>query len=229
MEHLTELRRRVIVSILAVSAGAVVAFIFYPAILRWFTHPYCAIHPPSCKLYVTGPLDALGLRLQIAGYGGLVLALPVVLYQLWRFITPGLRDNEKRYSLPFVLVSLVFFGAGGYVAWLTFPHALRWLTSIGGPSLVSIYSPANYMKLIVLLMVVFGVAFEFPVVLVALELARVVTPATLMRWWRRAVMIIFVFAAVATPSSDPFSMLALALPMTVFYFLAVLVGRLFAR
>src|SRR5579884_3712021 len=217
VEHLAELRRRLIVCILAVGAGAVVAFVFYSSILHFFEHPLCQVSPRNCHLYVTSPLDPLSIRVKISAYGGLVLALPVVLWQVWRFITPGLHPREKRYSVPFVLASLVFFSLGGFVAWLTFPHALAWLTSIGGTTLHPIYTPQDYLRLIVILMAAFGVAFEFPVVLVCLEVARVLSPATLRQWRRRAIVIITVFSAVITPSSDPFSMLGMAVPMYLFY------------
>lgn len=229
VEHLAELRRRLIIAILAIAAGGVVVFAFYGSVLKFFEHPLCQVEPHNCHLYVTSPLDPLSIRFKIAAYGGLVLALPVVLWQLWRFITPGLRQNEKRYSVPFVLASLVFFGFGGFIAWLTFPHALAWLTSIGGSTLRPIYTPQDYLRLIVILMVVFGAAFEFPVILVCLEVARVVTPATLGRWRRRTIVIITLFSAVATPSSDPFSMLGLALPMYLFYEGSILVGKILKR
>ena len=229
VEHLAELRHRLIVSILAVAAGGVVVFAFYGSVLHFFEHPLCQVMPGNCHLYVTSPLDPLSIRFKIAAYGGLVLALPVVLWQLWRFITPGLRANEKRYSVPFVLASMVFFGLGGFVAWLTFPHALKWLTNIGGSTLHPIYTPQDYLRLIVILMVVFGAAFEFPVVLVSLEVARVLSPATLRRWRRWAVVLITVFGAVATPSSDPFSMLGVAVPMYLFYEGSILVGKLLKR
>jgi sec-independent protein translocase protein TatC len=230
-EHLSELRRRLLVAMVAVGAGAIVAFLFYPSILTFFVRPYCAVvgaHHP-CQLFVTGPLDGLSVRLKVAAYGGLVLALPVVLWELWRFVTPGLHPHEKRYSIPFVAASLVFFALGGYTAWLTFPHALRFLTAVGGPTLQTIYSPASYLRLIVLLMMVFGAAFEFPVILVFLELARVVSPRTLAKHRRWAIVIIFAFSAVVTPSSDPFSMLALALPLTLFFEGAILIGRILKR
>ena len=229
VEHLAELRHRLIVSILAVGAGGIVTFAFYSRVLHFFEHPLCQVLKNNCKLYVTSPLDPLSIRFKIAAYGGLVLALPIVLWQLWRFITPGLRANEKRYSVPFVFASLVFFGFGGFIAWLTFPHALAWLTSIGGSTLHPIYTPQDYLRLIVILMAVFGAAFEFPVVLVFLEVARVVTPATLGRWRRRAIVIITLFSAIATPSSDPISMLALAVPMYLFYEGSILIGKLLKR
>ena len=229
LEHLAELRRRLIISILGITAGGVVAFAFYGSIIHWFEHPLCQVLPKNCNLYVTSPLDPLSIRFKISAYGGLILALPIVLYQLWRFITPGLHANERRYSIPFVLSSLVFFSAGGLVAWLTFPHALAWLTHIGGTTLHPIYTPQDYLRLIVVLMLVFGVAFEFPVVLVFLEVARVLSPRTLARWRRRAIVIITIFSAVATPSSDPFSMLGLAVPLYLFYEGSILIGKLLKR
>src|SRR5881392_1453838 len=149
VEHLTELRRRLVVSILAVAAGGAVAFALYNHILSFFVHPYCQVVGPHhpCQLFVTGPLDGLSIRLKIAGYGGLFLASPVVLWQLWRFVTPGLKRNEKRYAIPFVAVSIVLFVLGASLAYLTFPHALSFLVAVGGPTLQQIYSPTSYLSL----------------------------------------------------------------------------------
>lgn len=232
VEHLGELRRRLIVSILAVAAGGVVCWVFYESILAFFEHPLCGVlkaRGQACHLYIFGPLDPLGIRVKVTSYGGLALALPVVLYQLWRFITPGLNPKERRYAVPFILSSLVFFGFGAFMAWLTFPHALAWLTGIGGHSLQPLYSPSSYLSLILVLMLVFGIAFEFPVVLVSLEVARVLTPAKLSGFRRWAIVLITAFAAIATPSSDPFSMLGMAIPMYVFYELSILAGKLLRR
>ena len=183
----------------------------------------------SCTLFVTSPLDGLTLRIKIALFGGLVLASPVILFQVWRFVTPGLKASERRYAIPFVLASFVLFLSGAATAYLTLPHALAWLKSVGGSSLTSIYDPIPYLGLILLMMAIFGLTFEFPVVLVSLELARVVTPARLLRSWRWAVIIIVVVAAVFTPSSDPFSMLALAVPLIAFYFISIGIGKLLGR
>ena len=165
----------------------------------------------------------------MAAFGGLVLAAPVILWQVWRFITPGLRANEKRYVVPFVVSAVALFLLGCAIAYLVLPHALTFLKAVGGSSLTEIYNPNQYLSLILLMMVLFGVTFLFPVVLVALELARVVTPSKLLGWWRWAVIGITLVAAIFTPSSDPFSMLALAVPLIVFYFVAILIGKLFKR
>jgi sec-independent protein translocase protein TatC len=228
-EHLSELRRRLIVSGVAFLAALVVAYVLYPRILTLFERPYCEIQPHHCALYVTGPLDAFGIRLDIAGYGGLVLASPVILFELWRFVTPGLKANEKRYAIPFAASALALFLAGAFVAWLTFPHALTFLHAVGGPGIEDIFTAHRYLSLILALMGIFGLTFEFPVVLVALELAGVLTPGRLVRWRRAAIVLIVIFAAVVTPSSDPFSMLAMAVPMVVFYEASILVGRLLRR
>jgi sec-independent protein translocase protein TatC len=229
VEHLTELRTRVLVCAAAFLVTAVVAFVVYPQILSFLKHPYCQVAPRHCAFYITGPLDGLALRVKIAAYGGLFLASPVLLWEFWRFITPGLNPKEKRYAIPFVVASICLFALGCVVAFLTFPHALKWLDSIGGPSLNEIYDPTKYLSLIVLLMVVFGITFEFPVLLVSLEVAGVVSPQKLSSWRRWAIVGIVVVAGVITPSSDPFSMMALAIPLYIFYEMSIIIGKLIRR
>jgi sec-independent protein translocase protein TatC len=233
-EHLGELRRRLIVCVLVFVVTTMVCVFAYQPILHFLLRPLCnvdhaTLHDGSCSLYVTSPLDGLSLRVKIAVFGGLVLAAPVILYQLWRFITPGLRASERKYAVPFVSAAFALFLAGAATAYFTLPHALGFLKSVGGPELKEIYDPIPYLGLILLMMALFGLTFQFPVVLVSLELARVVTPARLLRSWRWAVIIITVVAAVATPSSDPFSMLALAVPLVAFYFISIAIGKLLGR
>src|SRR5580700_4296283 len=228
-EHLAELRRRVVISAFAFAIGATVAFIVYPSILHFLQAPYCRVAPGRCKLYVTAPLDGLSLRIKLSSYGGLFFSSPVILWEVWRFITPGLHRNEKRYAIPFVASSLLLFMFGAYLAFVAFPHALQFLQNIGGPTLKQIYNPNNYLGLLVALMLVFGLTFEFPVILVSLELVGVLTPRKLSSWRRWAIVSIVVFAAVITPSGDPFSMLALAVPMYVFYEVSILIGRFLRR
>jgi sec-independent protein translocase protein TatC len=228
-EHLSELRRRVLVGAAAFVVAATVVFLFYNPILAWLKEPYCQVAPGHCGFYITGPLDGLALRVKIAAYGGLFLASPVLLWELWRFITPGLNPKEKRYAIPFIVASIALFALGGVVAYLTFPHALNFLDNIGGPSLHQILDPTKYLSLIVLLMTVFGLTFEFPVLLVSLELAGVLTPAQLSSWRRWAIVLIVVVAGVVTPSSDPFSMMAMAVPLYLFYELSIVIGKLLQR
>ena len=231
VEHLTELRRRLVISAIAVALGGVVAFILYNHILNFLIHPYCSVgrkHAP-CTLFIQDPLEGFATRLKVAGYVGLFLASPVVLFQMWRFITPGLHAREKRYAVPFVLSSILLFVFGAVIAMLTFPEALHFLIAVGGPNLQTIFSPSKYLNLILLMIVAFGVAFEFPVVLVFLELAGVLSTARLKQWRRPAIVIIFIIAAVITPSQDPYSLFAMAIPMCLFYEAAILIGRLLKK
>jgi sec-independent protein translocase protein TatC len=229
VEHLTELRTRVLICAVAFVVAATASFLLYPFILSVLRHPYCEAAPSHCGFYVTGPLDGLALRVKLAAYGGLFLAAPVLLWEFWRFVTPGLQPKEKRYAIPFVVASMVLFTLGGLVAYGIFPHALGWLGNIGGPSLHQIYDPNQYLSLIVLLMVVFGITFEFPAVLVSLEVAGVLSARKLSSWRRWAIILIVVVAGVITPSSDPFSMIALAVPLYIFYEASVLIGRFIQR
>jgi sec-independent protein translocase protein TatC len=229
VEHLTELRTRVLICALAFAVAATVAFLVYPWILSFLKHPYCQVSPRRCGFYITGPLDGLALRVKIAAYGGLFLASPVLLWELWRFITPGLNPKEKRYAIPFIVSSIVLFALGCLVAYVTFPHALNFLDHIGGPSLTEILDPTKYLSLIVLMMTIFGLTFEFPVLLVSLELAGVLSPRQLSSWRRWAIVLIVVVAGVITPSSDPFSMMALAIPLYVFYELSIVIGKIINR
>ena len=230
VEHLTELRRRIIISVIAVSLAAIVCFIFSESIIRFFVTYYRdATHGQKNALIFLGPLDAFLTRIKIATYGGIVLALPVWLFELWRFITPGLNPKEKRYAIPFIFASIVLFALGGYIALLTLPKALEFLLDIGGSQLRPELTAYKYLGLVSLMIIAFGVAFEFPVVLVFLLLARVLTTQQLRRWRRPAILIIVVFAAVITPSQDPYSLFAMAIPMYIFYELSIIVGRLLKR
>ena len=231
-EHLAEVRHRFLISAITVSLFGVVAFLLYPQILHLLQEPYCAARDAahkSCVFLVTNPLDGLTLRIKIGFFGGLLFSSPVLFWQFWRFITPGLKQRERRYIIPFVSASLVFFISGMAVAYFSFGHAIQFLESIGGKSLLTEYNPNQYLTLFLLMMFIFGVTFEFPVVLVAMEMANIVTPKQLLHFWRYALIAITIASGVFTPSGDPLSMLALALPLTVFYFIAIGVGKLLKK
>lgn len=230
VEHLTELRGRIIISMIAITLGAIVCFIFSASIIKFFVQYYKdATHGQKNSLIFLGPLDAFLTRIKVATYGGIVLALPVWLWELWRFITPGLNPKEKRYAVPFILTSIVLFAFGGLVALLTLPKALEFLLTIGGDQLRPELTADKYLSLVSLMIVAFGVAFEFPVVLVFLLLARVISTRQLRRWRRPAILVIVIFAAVITPSQDPYSLFAMAIPMYIFYEVSIIVGRLLKR
>lgn len=226
-EHLTELRRRLVVSSLAVIAGTGVAFGFHHWLLRLLTHPYC--HLPAsyrfdkahCALVVTGVLDAFTVTLKLSLYAGLIVSSPIWLWQLWRFITPGLHAHERRYAVAFVGTSVALFGSGAVIAYFTLQTGLRFLLGFATGGITSLLTFDSYLSYVVAIVLVFAVSFEFPLLIVMLNLAGVLTYSRLRRWTRLILFGIFVFAAVATPSQDPFTMLALALPMCGLYGLAV--------
>jgi sec-independent protein translocase protein TatC len=230
VEHLTELRRRIVISLIAVTIGAIFCFIFSESIIKFLiTYYQDATAGEKDALIFLGPLDAFLTRIKIATYGGIVLALPVWLFELWRFITPGLNPNEKRYAIPFVFSSIVLFALGGLVAFLTLPRALEFLLDVGGSQLRPELTADKYLSFVSLMTVAFGVAFEFPVVLVFLLLARVLTTRQLRQWRRPAAVIIVVFAAVITPSQDPYSLFFMAAPMYIFYEMSIIIGRVMKR
>ncbi len=228
VEHLTELRRRLIISVVALALGGVVAFLLYERILDFLISPYKEVTGKT-RLVITDPLEGFATRLKISAYGGFFLASPVVLWQLWRFITPGLHKKEKRYAVPFIIASIVLFLCGVAVAFLTFEPALRFLVGVGGDDLETFFTPSKYLNLIVLMIVAFGIAFEFPILLVFLQLAGVVPSRRLRKWRRPAIVIIVGVAALITPSGDPYSLFAMAAPMYLFYEGAILVGRLLKK
>ncbi|MCU1427929.1 MAG: Sec-independent protein translocase TatC [Actinomycetia bacterium] len=236
VEHLTELRRRVIICVIAVALAAIVAFILYPWIIKFLSEPYrqitkhnrgCA--PKGCDLVATDPLQPFAVRLKVATYGGVVLALPVWLWQVWRFVTPGLHKREKRYAIPFILSSILLFCGGGFVAWLTVPKALQFLANVGGSSITPFFTADKYLSLISLMILAFGLSFEFPVLLVFLMLVGVLKPRTLSRNRRWAAVGITTFAAVITPSQDPYSLAFMAVPMYLFYEASILIGKLMKK
>jgi len=230
VEHLAELRRRLIISLAAIAVGGVICFVFAPQIINFLIQFYknSTADTPN-KLIFTGPLDAFATRLKIATYGGIVLALPVWLWELWRFITPGLNPTEKRYAIPFIFASMFLFACGAGVAFLTLQPALNFLLKIGGSDLQPLLTADKYISLVALMIVAFGISFEFPVVLVFLIIARVITPAQLSHWRRWAIVLIVTFAAVITPSQDPYSLFAMAIPMYLFYEASILIGKLLKR
>lgn len=240
-EHLAELRMRIIRAGLAVTLGIVVVVAFYNQVLRWLTRPYlklCERQPEGfcgesydpdtgeLQLFFLDPVEGLATRFRVAFYGGLVLALPVVLWQLWKFVVPALHKHEKKYALGFVFSSVVLFGLGGFIAFTTLERALEFLISWAGEDTAPVFQVERYIRLVTLMVVAFGIGFTVPVLLVFLQLIGVVQPRTLLGGWRYAIVGTFVIAAAITPSGDPISLLALSVPMILLYFGAILIGWL---
>ena len=222
-EHIAELRSRLLKIIITVLVGAVVGWFLFPYVIAFLKHPFNEVQPDA-PFISTEPLQAFALRIKMSAYIGVAIAMPVILWQLWRFITPALYTHERRYAVPFTTSALILFVAGASLAYLILNPTLDFLVHIGGPDIQPYYTADSYVTLIVWMMLAFGVGFEFPVVVVALQLLGVVTPRRLLGWWRMAIVIVAVIAAVITPSGDPISMLALALPMTLLYFVSIGIG-----
>jgi sec-independent protein translocase protein TatC len=229
MQHLLELRRRIIICCIAVAVAAVLSWFLYPTILSFLLHPYREIEKKSISggnLLATGPLEGFAIRIKLTAYVAIALAMPVILWQIWQFVSPGLYRHERRYALPFVGSAITLFIMGAYIAYWTLPKALQWLADIGGNNITQAYTADKYFQLIAYMMLAFGIGFEFPILLIFLQLAGIVQTDTLKKYWRHAIVVIAIVVAVATPSNDPFSMLALSIPMWLFYGFALLFGVL---
>ena len=239
IEHLTELRRRLTIALATVVLGAIVGWIFYEPVIDFLTRSYVAAcetldpenqPPQGCDDLATfGVLGPFVIRLKISFFTGLALAMPVVLFQLWRFVTPGLTKRERRLTIPFVLSSMVLFALGGFFAFLTMSRGLKFLLGFAGERLVPIITIESYISFIITLTVAFGLSFEFPLILIFLSWVRVVSTRRLRDWRRYAYLVIAISSAAITPSQDPYTMLAMMIPMLIFYEVAILVARLMKR
>jgi sec-independent protein translocase protein TatC len=238
VEHLEELRYRLIVSFAAIGVGSVVGWFLYDPVLRLLRDPYCdyyatvprGVRPTQeCALFFAEPLGSVLIKLKLVAFLGLFIASPVVLFQVWRFVVPGLTKRERRMGIPFVASSVLLFALGAAFAYWTLPKALNFLLGFGGSEIVPLLTADRFFSFVMLVALAFGIAFEFPIGLIFLNAAGVVSTAQLRSWRRGAILFIFVFAAVITPSGDPYTLLAMALPMVLFYEAAIIVGRLQKR
>ena len=231
MDHLRELRNRMLKCVASILVFGIVCYVFNDQIFEFFTRPYCESVEGTdreCTLYAFDILGGFLLRMKVAAIGGLILSVPVILYQLWRFVVPGLYKNERRYTIVFVAGSSVLFAFGAVMAYYTLPAAISWLQGAGGP-VTYVTAADKYFWLTALMVGAFGIGFEFPIVLIALQIVGVLEPQTLANVRRQAACGIVILVAVLTPGGDPISLLALSVPMYLFYELSILVGRLVVR
>jgi sec-independent protein translocase protein TatC len=234
MEHIRELRNRILKALAGILAGAVVGWIFYDPIWRVLQHPYCKIPQSNrlngqCALTTTGILDPFVLRIKICMIIGLVLASPIWLYQIWAFIAPGLYQRERRWTYVFMGGAIPLFAAGAFLAYETLDKGLGILLGFTPAHVVPLVTITSYLSYAVAMLLIFGVTFELPLFVVVLNLAGVLTHARIRKWRRTLIFGIFVFAAVATPSQDPFTMLALALPTVALFEVAEVIAYVHDR
>jgi sec-independent protein translocase protein TatC len=233
--HLTELRNRVGKALLALLIAAGFCFWWYEHGLGEFIRaPYCNLDPDlrygdsdtGCGLLITDVFGGVFIRLKVAFLAGAVLSAPVWLYQLWAFITPGLKRNEKRYGVVFVAVSTLLFAGGAVLAYISLSAGLKLLLSLAGDGVVVALTAQDYIGFVLSLLVAFGVSFELPLIAIALNLVGVLSHEVLAKSRRWIYFLTVVFAAFITPTQDPFTMLLMAGPMIVLFELAIQTARI---
>jgi sec-independent protein translocase protein TatC len=225
VEHLEELRYRLILAILFVVAATIVAWVYYPHILTFLVRPLFKADPRIRNVYVTSVVAGFLIRAKVSLFAGLIFALPAVLWQFWRFITPGLEPSEKRFAIPFVLCSLGLFALGGWFAFLILKPALKFLLGFNIGPIRPLLGINQYLGFVMLMVLAFGLSFEYPLVLVFLAGVGILSSERLRRWRRYAFFLAFVVGAVATPSQDPYSMTLMAVPLYILYEITILVIR----
>ncbi len=235
LEHLRELRSRLFKASLGILGGMIIGWLVSGAVLNFITQPYCdmmraknagpktgeVLGSGSCQLIQTGLTDVFTLRLQLALWVGLILAGPIWLYQLWAFIAPGLHRHERRWAYVFAGVAAPLFATGAVLAYYVVAKGLSFLLQFTPGNVSTLLEVSGYVKFITNFMLLFGLAFEFPLVVVLFNLAGIASARRLLGWWRVAVFLFFAFSAIAVPTADPFGMSAMGLALSTLYFAAV--------
>jgi sec-independent protein translocase protein TatC len=242
-DHIYELRHRLGLAMLIILGGGVLGFLWFiypvgpiPSLSQLVLGPYCEL-PPSvrfspngqCQLLQTQPFEAFLINFKIGVAAGMVLTAPLWLYQVWAFITPGLYAKERKFALTFVMFASVLFAAGALLAYFVLPKGLEVLVSFGGDAFITALAADKYISFLLTLLFIFGVSFELPLLIVMLNRVGILPYHNLKRWRRGIVFSLFVFAAVATPGTDPISMIALGVAMAVLFEVAVQLSRIHDR
>ncbi|MET9246501.1 twin-arginine translocase subunit TatC [Nonomuraea sp. NPDC003709] len=226
MEHLRELRNRLLIAAAAVVVGIIIGWIFFDPVWAFIKEPFCEtpqaqqLRVGECTLTYGGIFQSFFLTLKVSAMVGVVVSSPVWLYQVWAFVTPALYRNEKRYSIAFLGLAIPLFLIGAFLAYVIMDTSLAILLGFAPSDTVAIIQIDEYVSYVLIMLVIFGISFELPLLLVFLNIIGVLPHATVKKYRRWVIFSMFVFGAVITPGGDPLTMMALAMPMIVLYFLA---------
>ncbi|MEO5378075.1 MAG: twin-arginine translocase subunit TatC [Magnetococcus sp. DMHC-6] len=225
LDHLIELRNRLMISVLAILIGFLICYGFSEEIYLFLLRPLREVMGPNAKMIYTGLAEAFFTYMKVAFFAALFLALPVVLSQIWQFVAPGLYQHEKRAFLPFlILAPLLFFVGGGIAYAFVFPMAFKFFLSFANESIEAQLKLNEYLSLVITMIFAFGLAFELPVVLILLIKARILSVATLLSKRRYNIVLTFIVAAILTPP-DPISQIMMAIPLLLLYEISIFIGR----
>jgi sec-independent protein translocase protein TatC len=229
--HLEELRTRIVRALGAIAAGGLVAWLAIERLVTFLLEPLKALRPGEPLIIGTGVTEAFFTKLKVAVIAGIFLASPIIFFQAWRFVAPGLYEREKRVALPFSIAASAFFIAGAaFCYWLVFPVAFKFvLDEFASIDIAAQIRVSEYLSFSSRMLLAFGVTFELPVVTFFLARLGVLTHRTLIAWWRYAIVVIFVVAAVLTPGPDVASQMLMAAPLLVLYVLSIGVAYVVAR
>ena len=243
--HIKEFRSRVIKSAIAIAIFSIAGWALYERIIRLLTKPFCDLDAlpnisgslgsdnPSSRscgaLYINGLLGPFNLEVKVSLLTGLILSAPIWIYQIWAFITPALHRRERRATIVVMLFSTPLFIVGASLAYLLLPHAVKVLLGFTPNNLNNLVRFDDYLDFVLRLILLFGIAFTFPVFLVALNFLGVLSGKTILKPWRIVVFLIFLFTAAFTPTPDPITMTLLAIPMCLLYFTSGLIGLFIDR
>ncbi|MGD1147257.1 MAG: twin-arginine translocase subunit TatC [Thermoanaerobaculaceae bacterium] len=229
LEHLDELRKRILWSVVAIFAGFLLCWYWAQTIFKWMAIPITQFLPAGEKLAFTGLVDPFMLYMKVALLAGIFVASPVVLWQFWLFVSPALYRHERRLVVPFIVFTTVFFLAGGYFGYkIAFPMAVKFLLSVG-QDFRQVITINEYFAMASKVILGLGLVFEMPVLIMLLARFGIVTAKFLLKYFRFAVLIIFIIAAVITPTPDIPTQCVFALPMIALYLLGVLVAWIFGK
>jgi sec-independent protein translocase protein TatC len=235
MEHLADLRTRLLIAVLVILVGTALGLAFSKQVIEFLAQPYCNTSGANveegeqvlCSFTLNSPISHIGLYLKVSLYMGLVATSPVWLYQLWAFIAPGLHRSERKYAYLFIGIAAPLFMGGALLAYFVVSHGIEFIMVLQeGTGFAIALNLEAYINFYLTVMVVFGIGFEFPLILLMLNVMGLVTAKRMRGWWRIVVVVSFIFTAVFTPTPDPFGMTALAICMLILYGIALIIAHL---